>query len=349
MKPIDPAKTKLRTAYAHPATFYGLSVDPISGRVYSGADDSAIYMFDPTSKAQQPITRWTKHDNYVSALVGVRRKSQHLLVSGSYDRHLIWWDTAAGKAVRTVEAHQGWIRDLAALPDGSRLASVGDDMLLKVWETETGRLVRTFTGHATRTPQGHVTALYAVAVSPDGKFLASGDRIGEVRIWEADTGKLAQSLQVPILYTYDPRQRKRSLGGIRALAFSPNGKHLAVGGMGQVENVDGLGGLVHVELWDWRKGEQCFAAGALGHKGMINQLQFDSSGTWLLGGGGGSDNGFLAFWKTDSLPVSKDKKDAVPVQRIKADGHLHRLWLDSGKNELYTAGYRKLEIWTLST
>jgi hypothetical protein len=79
---------------------------------------------------------------------------------------------------------------------------------------------------------------------------------------------------------------------------------------------------------------------------MINQLQFHPAG-WLIGAGGGSDNGFIAFWKTDPLPVSKDKKDAIPVHRIKTDGHLHRIILDAARNELYAAGYQKVEIWSL--
>src|SRR5262249_46526361 len=158
--------------------------------------------------------------------------------------------------IRSVEAHQGWVRDLATLPDGERLVSVGDDMRLNIWETATGRLLRTLEGHAMHTPQGHVTALYVVVASSDGKYLASADRIGTVCVWEPETGKLAQPFEVPILYTYDPRQRKRSLGGIRALAFSGDSRLLAVGGIGQVNNVDGLSGPAHVELWDWQKPQQ---------------------------------------------------------------------------------------------
>lgn len=347
MTPIDPAKAKAKTTFNHPGTFYALCADSGRKRVYAGSDDTSIYVFDPESEKKEPLARWSRHDNYVSGLVFLERPIPNI-VSASYDRRLIWWDVDKGEPIRTVEeAHQGWIRDLIATPDGNLLITCGDDMLVKLWDTETGRLVRMLAGHATQTPQGHVTALYTVAVSPDGNYLAGGDRIGEVRVWETATGTLAQTFKVPVLYTYDPRQRKRSMGGIRALAFSADGNLLASGGIGQVGNVDGLLGPAHVEIWDWRKPQQRVAAQAQGHKGIINQLAFHPSG-WLIGAGGGSDNGFLAFWQLDKLAdATLEQKDPVPVQRIKADGHFHRFCLHPEKPELFAAGFHKMEVWSL--
>ena len=347
MPVFDPAKAKVKFSFTHPGTIYSLAVDQTAQRFYAGSDDYGIHVYDLAAAKKEAITHWSKHDNYVSALLCLKRANKTLVISGSYDRQLIWWDVASGQPQRTIAAHEGWIRDLAATPDGHLLVSAGDDMLVKLWGTDTGKLVRTLEGHTRRTPQGHVTALYAVAVSPDGKFLASGDRIGDVRIWETGTGKLVQSLAVPIVYTYDPKQRKRSLGGIRALAFSADGKQLAVGGMGEVNNVDGLAGPAHVEVWDWQKPERRFAAGVQGHKGLVNALQFHPTLPWLLGAGGGGDGGFLAFWKTDATSDPKEKKDAVPVLRSKTDGHVHRLVLKPDGSELVAAGYRKVEVWSV--
>jgi WD40 repeat protein len=336
--PIDPTKVKRLKAFDHKGAFQSLALD--APRLYAGSDDYGIHVFDLSADKKESQACWTKHDNYVSAVVAVKP----FVISGSFDRNLIWWRD--GKAERCVEAHRGWVRDLAVSPDGKLLVSAGDDMLVKLWEVESGKLIRTLDGHDQRTPQGHVTALYAVAVSPDGKHLASGDRHGKVCVWETDSGKLAQRFQVPTLYTYDPRQRKRSLGGIRALAFSRDGNWLAVGGMGQVENVDGLGGLVHLEIWDWKKPMVRCTAGAQGHKGMINRLQFHPAEPWLISVGGGSDNGFIAFWHVDKLADSAVTASPT-VHRIKTDGHLHAFCLDTAGKELYAAGFHKLEVWTL--
>jgi WD40 repeat protein len=336
--PIDPTKAKRLKACDHKGAFQSLALQ--APQLYAGSDDYGIHVFDLSADRKEPVACWTKHDNYVSAVVAVKP----FVISGSFDRNVIWWRD--GKPERKVEAHRGWVRDLAVTPDAKVLVSAGDDMVVKLWEVESGKLIRTLEGHEQRTPQGHITALYAVAVNPDGKHLASGDRHGTVCVWETDSGKLAQRFQVPTLYTYDPRQRKRSLGGIRALAFSRDGNWLAVGGMGQVENVDGLGGLVHVEIWDWKKPIVRCTAGAQGHKGMINRLQFHPGSAWLIGVGGGSDNGFLAFWQIDKL-ADNAVKELPTVHRIKTDGHLHAFCLDAAGKELYTAGYHKLEVWTL--
>jgi WD40 repeat protein len=340
MTAFDPTKVKTRATYNHPGTLYSLAFDPTRNRLYAGGDDSAVHVFGLAAEKKEAVARWSKHDNYVSAVV---RVDAGLVVSGSYDRRLIWWDAERGEPIRTIEAHEGWVRDLVATPDGERLVSAGDDMLVKVWDTVTGRVVRALDGHAKQTPQGHVTALYAVAVSPDGKFLASADRAGAVRVWETETGRLVQGFDVPVLYTYDPRQRKRSMGGIRALAFAPDGRHLAASGIGQVGNVDGLAGPAHVEVWDWQAPRQVFAGGAEGHKGLVNHLQFHPDG-WLIGAGGGSDGGFLAFWKW-----APTQGAAAPAgKRLKTDGHVHRFALNAVGTELYAAGYRKLTVWTLA-
>src|SRR5438552_257273 len=84
--------------------------------------------------------------------------------------------------------------------------------------------------------------VYAVAFSADGYRLATGDKVGHVVVWDVESGKQLTTCEAPGMYTWDPVQRLHSIGGIRSLAFSPDGTRLAVGGMGKVGNIDHLEG-----------------------------------------------------------------------------------------------------------
>ena len=53
-----------------------------------------------------------------------------------------------GEPICAVQAHHGWVRDLAMSPNDEYLVTVGDDMLVKRWNAETGDLLGTFEGHA---------------------------------------------------------------------------------------------------------------------------------------------------------------------------------------------------------
>jgi len=57
------------------------------------------------------------------------------------------WDTAGGKEMFTLAAHQGTVTTVTFTPDGERLASAFSDMTVKLWDVSTGQLVLTLKGH----------------------------------------------------------------------------------------------------------------------------------------------------------------------------------------------------------
>ncbi|HEY7427905.1 MAG TPA: hypothetical protein VH682_26975 [Gemmataceae bacterium] len=334
-KPVafDPKAVKLLAAYKTPGALYAVCLDQVQRTLYGGGTDGALYAVDLAADKPVAVRKSALHDNYVADLALRGR----MLISGGYDRKLIWFDLDAGKQVRTVAAHEGWVRKLALTPDGKRVLSVGDDMLAKVWDAETGKLLATHAGHAGRTPEGFLSALYALAVSQDGKHAASGDRAGFVRVWDLNAGKCVADFRAADLYTFDAQKRSRAIGGIRGLAFSPDGLQLAISGIGSVTNVDGFVGPCRIELWDWRARKRA-SIGQGKHHAILNHVAFGPLAPWVIAAGGGDGGGALVFW---------DPSGPDAPHLTKPNGHLHSFVVNSSGARLYAAGHGGFQVWEL--
>lgn len=308
---------------------YSLCADETRSRFFTAGMDGAVWSIDLSVEKPELKQAWSNHDNYVSRLVW----HDGVVISAGYDRRLNWTRVEDGEQVRSItDAHDGWIRDVVIAD--TRLVSVGDDMRVVVRDVESGEVQHSLAGHKPQTPEHFHSALYAVAVTADGRLAASGDRVGEVRVWDLESGECVQTFQAPGFYTYDAVKRSRSIGGIRSLCFSDDGTTLAVGGIGQVSNVDGFVGPCRVELWDWEKGERTFV-GEDSHKAVLNDVAFLPDGT-IVGAGGGDGGGIIAFW---------DRSDKKANHKLKPKGHLQQFVLTDDATTLIACGYDGLQRW----
>lgn len=308
---------------------------PATQRLFLGSSDFRVHEFDLA--AEQPQRVPFEGDGHRSYVTGLALAGEHL-VSGSYDGRLIWWNLAERKPVRDVKAHDRWIRRVLATPDGVRIISIADDMQVKAWDAASGELVRAFTDHALQTPHDFPSMLYAAACSADGKWLATGDKTGHVAVWDLASLEKVGQVEAPVMYTWDPTQRRHSIGGIRALAFSPDGTRLAVGGIGTIGNIDHLDGKSRVEVFDWRAGTRLFELEDDKRKGIVEQIAWLANGA-VLACAGGDHKGFLKFY---------DMTSGELLHQDGNDGHIHGFVVDESEEHIYTACHNRVEKWTLT-
>jgi WD40 repeat protein/DNA-binding SARP family transcriptional activator/class 3 adenylate cyclase len=123
-------------------------------------------------------------------------------------------DDETGESVLAFAAHDGDINDVAFSPDGSLLATTGDDGTLKVWNASTGRLISTVSA------DGSAFGAWGPSFSEDGSLVAAAwsdwagpETVGRVRVLDLSTDRVVSS--VPIAEAIDT-------------ALSPDGNRLAV-------------------------------------------------------------------------------------------------------------------------
>jgi WD40 repeat protein len=222
------------------------------------------------------------------------------LLSGSLHRYVRIWQPGTGDLLRTVTAHGGLVKALAFSGDGRVFATGGDDKAIKVWDAAKGYLLQkisdalsgpvvalAFSPDASQlaslggqdlkvfdtvnwTPlyTVHVHTCYTVAYSPDGVLLATAGQGQDIDFWDPKRGAPLRTI------------KGEMLGQNNALAFSPDGKTVAVGTSERT-----------VKLFD-------VASGALrhelsGHSGPVWSVAFSADGRLLASG---SDDCTVKFW-----------------------------------------------------
>ena len=332
--PFVPGKVTIDRTVRLPSITFCMARHQPSGRVFCGGADFGVHHFDPAAEKPEPkALSELRHNSYVTGLVS----TGNLLISGGYDKSLIWWNAETGEQIRRIEgAHERWIRALAVSPDGTKLASVGDDMKTRIWDVGTGNCLLDLDGYELQTPHGFPSMLYAVAFSADGSRIATGNKTGKVFIRDVQTGQIQQTIETPVMYTWDPKARRHSIGGIRSLAFSPDGSLLAVGGMGQVGNIDHLEGKSRLEVFRTDSGERLHEIEDSKYKGLVEKLEFSSDRKWLMAAGG-DHGGFLSIWSMETGKL---------LAQEKIGSHLHDFVLLSDRT-LVTVGHEQASLITL--
>ncbi|HTU92920.1 MAG TPA: sigma-70 family RNA polymerase sigma factor [Gemmataceae bacterium] len=254
-----------------------------------------------------------------------------LVSAGTFQCGPLLWDVATGTEVRPFAGHIAPVERVTFSPDGKHLLSQGTDKMIWDWDLANGRgkvRFRAFSAVPIRngdyymlSPRGDVVAsythedgtlrlwdaasekegrtllklrgrksssdIYALEFSPDGRLLAFSGMLGflgkpgnyPLGVWDTASGTARQQI-------------KGLDGEITSLAFSPNGKKIAVGSSPPDLSEKGT-----ISLWDVASGEELVKFSSTG---PINNLAFSPDGKKLASASWAWGKDVAHLWDAES-------------------------------------------------
>lgn len=175
------------------------------------------------------------------------------------------WDATAGKRLAILKENIGSVKKLEFSADGTMLvcASWAKRVEYYMWEVATGREIL----HFTKAQDVILANKGALALSQNPHLVASTN-MDTVRIWDVVTEELRHTL-------------KDSSNG-ETLAFSPDGKTLAGGG-------------IAIRLWATEAGNELSKLN--GHTRLVEAITFSPDGSILASG---DSSGKIILWRLDA-------------------------------------------------
>ena len=92
---------------------------------------------------------------------------------------IVTLDGITGIQTAVLSGHTSWVESLAFSPDGTSLVSGGFDKTIKLWDVQTGGVVKTFYGHTHR--------IQFISISANFTMIASGSDDKTIRLWDIQT------------------------------------------------------------------------------------------------------------------------------------------------------------------
>jgi WD40 repeat protein len=273
-------------------------------------------VWDVTGDVARP--RWSGKINHCFA-VAFSADGQRL-AAGGWDSAVHVWDVSTGKELNASRpvGHTTWVHTAAFLPDRKTLVSASADGQVIVWDVAGARPLRQGQAPASRA--------WSLAVSPDGKTLAVGCHDKTVLLWDAATLKPAGT------------GKFQADGSVRGLAFSPDGRRLAVVSgdepdLRSAPEVKGEG----AGVWDVATGQRLLRLE--GHDGTVKTVAYSPDGKAIATGG--ADHTTRLWDAATGKELRKLEGPGTPVESVvfspdgrrlavMARGGTARVWLPAG-------------------
>jgi WD40 repeat protein len=374
-----PSGKELFRFRGEPGPFQSVTFSPDGRLVAHSGNDGTVHILEA---AGGKVLRTRKGNSHTLSRVVFSPDGRRLATAGLDGTVRVWDVMVDNEMLDFKRDGDATCRSIAFSPDGQRLASAGFREAVYVWEASSGKVLFKLKGFrgSSRT----------VIFSADGKRLACAGT-EQVRIWEAASGKEWTTLKVPVknalavalssdvrrvacacadgkLRLWDLNEGKEigtPEGALaNAIAFSPDGRRLALGVPGTVRLCDAASGRetlsleAHhdvivavafsldgrllagagstdnsVHIWETTGGQELVTV--RGHPEQISNVAFSPDGRRLAGAGKG---GIVHLWETKSgrelLRLNRPQGDIACLtfspdgRRLAAagDGGTVRLW-----------------------
>lgn len=161
-------------------------------------------------------------------------------------------------------------------PDGLRLVTAHGDCNARVWDANTGAMLRSFE-HRNLRP-GSPCAVWSASFSPDGRRIVTADEDGIARVWDADSGEMEFSLS-PLHANPEPW----------SASFSPDGRQIVTAFR-----------LDLPAIWDANDGKRLFPTKDRYPGSLAGPATQSPDGRWLITVNG---DGVVLAWDPVSLGV----------------------------------------------
>jgi WD40 repeat protein/serine/threonine protein kinase len=242
------------------------------------------------------------------------------------------WEPVTGKSLQMLTGSEEGVFRVAYSPDGSRLAGVGRDNQVRIWDLSSGEVVLTMAGHGPgEVAEGLFSGIMDVAFSPDGARLATAGADGVAKVWDAETGEEL------LAFT-------NHTDGLSNVLYSPDGRWIATSSYREDATV---------RVWDAETGDERFVL--RGHTGDVWGLAMSPDGSRLVSG---SDGGLLKVWDMStgaelySLPgltdVTLDIVFTPDGQFFITAEQALRVWRTEGGEEILTIYARPVNFLAIS-
>ncbi|MBR6749125.1 MAG: TIR domain-containing protein, partial [Bacteroidaceae bacterium] len=165
----------------------------------------------------------------------------------------------------TLRGHTAVVMSATFSPDGKYIISASDDETLKIWDTQTGKCIKTLVGHTSWIRSANFSH------DPDGKYIVSASDDETLKIWDTQNWECTKTLE-------------GHTNWVNSATFSTDGKYIV-----------SASGDKTLKIWDTQKWE-CIKT-LEGHTSSVNSATFSPDEKYIVSA---SSDETIKIWSTEN-------------------------------------------------